>query len=183
MSRCGSKEAFTNFISSASAATQPFNLEEQSCPSRSGSTAQVDPHSSRGRPRRTPDCASDLGSRSEPDRSIVGLGRATRYRAGVGIESAAGLGRLLAQQLVVAGERVIDVPPTLAARVRLLASSRPRRTIQRCIVDGDRRATSLRPASCPTRRPHRDLATARRQASRPHRSAHSGRVSSARDVP
>ena len=39
------------------------------------------------------------------------------------IESAAGLGRLLAQQLVAAGERVIDVPPTLSARVRLLASS------------------------------------------------------------
>jgi len=40
------------------------------------------------------------------------------------IESAAGLGRLLAQQLVGAGERVIDVPPTLAARVRLLSSSK-----------------------------------------------------------
>ena len=38
------------------------------------------------------------------------------------IESAAGLGRLLAQQLVAAGENVIDVPPTLAARVRLLSS-------------------------------------------------------------
>jgi transposase len=40
------------------------------------------------------------------------------------IESAAGLGRLLAQQLVARGERVVDVPPTLAARVRLLASSK-----------------------------------------------------------
>src|SRR5262245_43363456 len=40
------------------------------------------------------------------------------------VESAAGLGRLLAQQLVAAGEQVIDVPPTLSARVRLLASSR-----------------------------------------------------------
>jgi transposase len=40
------------------------------------------------------------------------------------IESAAGLGRLLAQQLIAAGERVIDVPPTLSARVRLLSSSR-----------------------------------------------------------
>lgn len=40
------------------------------------------------------------------------------------IESSAGLGRLLAQQLVAAGERVVDVPPTLSARVRLLASSR-----------------------------------------------------------
>jgi len=38
------------------------------------------------------------------------------------IEGAAGLGCLLAQQLVAAGERVLDVPPKLAARVRLLAT-------------------------------------------------------------
>jgi transposase len=36
------------------------------------------------------------------------------------IESASGLGALLAQQLVAVGERVVDVPPTLSARVRLL---------------------------------------------------------------
>ncbi|HEV3294083.1 MAG TPA: IS110 family transposase [Streptosporangiaceae bacterium] len=36
------------------------------------------------------------------------------------VEGAAGLGRLLAQQLVSAGERVLDVQPKLAARVRLL---------------------------------------------------------------
>jgi transposase len=36
------------------------------------------------------------------------------------IEGARGLGRLLAQQLVAAGERVVDVQPKLAARVRLL---------------------------------------------------------------
>jgi transposase len=40
------------------------------------------------------------------------------------IESAAGLGKLLAQQLLAAGEQVVDVPPTLAARVRLLGSSK-----------------------------------------------------------
>jgi len=40
------------------------------------------------------------------------------------IESATGLGRLLAQQLVAAGENVIDVPPTLAAMVRLLGSTK-----------------------------------------------------------
>lgn len=40
------------------------------------------------------------------------------------IESAAGLGRLLAQQLIAAGERVVDVPPTLTARVRLLGPSK-----------------------------------------------------------
>jgi transposase len=40
------------------------------------------------------------------------------------IESAGGLGKLLAQQLVGAGEHVVDVPPTLSARVRLLGSTK-----------------------------------------------------------
>jgi transposase len=38
------------------------------------------------------------------------------------VEGARGLGSLLAQQLVAAGERVLDVQPKLAARVRLLAA-------------------------------------------------------------
>jgi transposase len=40
------------------------------------------------------------------------------------VESAEGLGKLLAQQLVEAGELVVDVSPTLAARVRLLGSTK-----------------------------------------------------------
>src|SRR4249919_2195680 len=40
------------------------------------------------------------------------------------IESADGLGKLLSQQLVAAGEHVVDVPPTLSARVRLLGSAK-----------------------------------------------------------
>ncbi len=40
------------------------------------------------------------------------------------IESAGGLGYLLAQQLLNAGERVLDVPATLAARVRVLGTGR-----------------------------------------------------------
>src|SRR5690242_14768359 len=36
------------------------------------------------------------------------------------VEGARGLGQLLSQQLIAAGERVLDVPPKLAARVRLL---------------------------------------------------------------
>ena len=38
------------------------------------------------------------------------------------IESAQGMGYLLAQQLVAAGEHVVDVPATLASRVRVLSS-------------------------------------------------------------
>ena len=40
------------------------------------------------------------------------------------IESASGLGYLLAQQLTAAGEDVVDVPPTLSARVRVLDSTK-----------------------------------------------------------
>jgi transposase len=44
------------------------------------------------------------------------------------IEGATGLGALLAQQLVAVGETVLDVPPTLSARVRLLDSTRSDKT-------------------------------------------------------
>jgi len=40
------------------------------------------------------------------------------------VESARGLGYLLSQQLVAAGETVFDVPPVLASRVRVLGSGR-----------------------------------------------------------
>jgi hypothetical protein len=40
------------------------------------------------------------------------------------VESADGLGELLSQQLVAEGEHVIDVPATLAAKVRLLGSTK-----------------------------------------------------------
>jgi transposase len=44
------------------------------------------------------------------------------------IESAGGLGYLLAQQLVGAGETVLDVPATLVSRVRVLATGRSDKT-------------------------------------------------------
>jgi transposase len=40
------------------------------------------------------------------------------------IESAGGMGYLLAQQLVARGEDVLDVPATLASRIRVLATDR-----------------------------------------------------------
>jgi transposase len=40
------------------------------------------------------------------------------------VESANGLGKLLAQELLGAGEQVVDVPSTLSARVRLLGSTK-----------------------------------------------------------
>ncbi|WP_392841344.1 IS110 family transposase [Streptomyces sp. LN500] len=44
------------------------------------------------------------------------------------VEGAGGLGRSLAQQLAAAGENVIDVPSTLSARARLLATGGDRKT-------------------------------------------------------
>ena len=44
------------------------------------------------------------------------------------IEGAEGLGFLLAQQLVTAGETVVDVPATLAARTRVLGTAGRTRT-------------------------------------------------------
>ena len=44
------------------------------------------------------------------------------------VEGACGLGRLLAQQLVAMGERVLDVPATLVSQVRLLERGHGRKT-------------------------------------------------------
>jgi transposase len=44
------------------------------------------------------------------------------------VENAPGLGRALAQWLLADGERVVDVPPKLSARVRLLSNGHGRKT-------------------------------------------------------
>ncbi|WP_371666566.1 IS110 family transposase [Streptomyces sp. NBC_00289] len=44
------------------------------------------------------------------------------------VEGAGGLGHSLAQQLAAAGENVVDVPSTLSARARLLATGADRKT-------------------------------------------------------
>jgi transposase len=43
------------------------------------------------------------------------------------VENAGGLGRHLAQRLAAAGESVVDVPPKLSARVRVLSSGNARK--------------------------------------------------------
>jgi len=91
------------------------------------------------------------------------------------VEGAAGLGHLLAQQLVAAGEQVLDVPPKLAARVRLLqagdtnkndpSDARPvavaalRSAARRREVTAEDHAAVLKIWA----RRHRDLAPARNQ--------------------
>ncbi len=44
------------------------------------------------------------------------------------VESARGLGYLLSQQLVAAGERVVDVPATMASRVRVLSTGKSQKS-------------------------------------------------------
>src|SRR5579859_187806 len=90
------------------------------------------------------------------------------------VEGAGGLGHLLAQQLVAAGERVLDVQPKLAARVRLLAAG----TVNKNDPNDARSVAiaALRSAACPPVRAddhaavlkmwakrHRDLSRARNQ--------------------
>jgi transposase len=90
------------------------------------------------------------------------------------VEGAGGLGHLLAQQLVAAGERVLDVQPKLGARVRLLATGRSNkndpndalsvavaalRSRTRRPVSADDHAAVLRVWS----RRHRDLGRAKNQ--------------------
>jgi transposase len=48
------------------------------------------------------------------------------------VEGARGLGHLLAQQLLACGERVVDVQPKLAARVRLLSTGQVNKNDPEC---------------------------------------------------
>jgi transposase len=91
------------------------------------------------------------------------------------VEGAAGLGHLLAQQLVASGEQVLDVPPKLAARVRLLQSGDTNKN-----DPNDAFSVAVAALRSPAKRPvlaedhaavlkvwakrHRDLARARNQA-------------------
>jgi len=90
------------------------------------------------------------------------------------VEGAAGLGRLLAQQLVAAGERVLDVPPKLASRVRLLEAGDTNKNDPndaRSVAVAALRSRAVRPVAAEDHgavlkiwaRRHRDLARARNQ--------------------
>ena len=68
---------------------------------------------------------AELSVRAAKDQTPQLLAWAARFpERRWAIESAAGLGYLLSQQRVGAGEEVLDVPATLAARVRVLGSGR-----------------------------------------------------------
>jgi len=90
------------------------------------------------------------------------------------VEGAGGLGHLLAQQLVAAGERVLDVQPKLAARVRLLEAGDTNKNDPNdalSVVVAALRARARRPVMADDyaavlkvwSKRHRDLARARNQ--------------------
>jgi transposase len=119
--------------------------------------------------------------RSGPRQLEQLLGWAAAFEAPVwAVESAGGLGYLLAQQLVGAGERVLDVPATLASRVRVLATSKSQKTDRHdalSIAIAALRARDLRPVERADHavvlrllaKRHRDLGRARnRSACRLH---------------
>jgi transposase len=67
-----------------------------------------------------------VSSRRQVDRLLAfAVGWPDRVWA---VEGAAGVGRLLAQQLVARGEHVLDVPPSLSTRVRVLSGRSGRKT-------------------------------------------------------
>jgi transposase len=81
------------------------------------------------------------------------------------IEAAGGLGYLLAQQLLAAGEQVVDIPATLASRVRLLGTGRSEKNDPndaRSVAIAALRATELVPVRV------EDHATVLRLLSRRH---------------
>lgn len=88
----------------------------------------VDPHKASHTAVAIDDRENDLGKlRVNASDGQVGelLAWATRFEHRTwAVESAGGLGFLLARQLVEAGEVVLDVPATLASRARVLASGR-----------------------------------------------------------
>ena len=110
---------------------------------------------------------------AEQARQLVEWAAAWPERAWA-VEGASGLGHMLAQQLVAAGEQVLDVQPKLGSRVRLLASGNTNKT-----DPNDARSVAvaaLRSADCRPVQPddhtavlqvwskrHRDLARLRNQ--------------------
>jgi transposase len=90
------------------------------------------------------------------------------------VEGAAGLGHLLAQQLVATGERVLDVQPKLASRVRLLQAGDTNKNDPndaRSVAVAALRSSTARPVTAEDypavlkiwAKRHRDLSRARNQ--------------------
>jgi transposase len=95
-------------------------------------TIGIDPHKA----SLTAVAVDPSGSRLGQRRLLVNAGTLGQLTAWAGawparrfaVEGAGGLGRPIAQQLAAAGEQVLDVPATLAARARLLSKGGGRKS-------------------------------------------------------
>ena len=92
----------------------------------------VDPHKE-WTPRRCSIEPTRAGTDRGPRRAPSGRNLLTAWANGYGprtwaVECAGGMGYLLSQQLVAAGETVLDVPATLASRVRVLGTGQSTKT-------------------------------------------------------
>ena len=72
-------------------------------------------------------CSLQVRANASQTRRLLDWAASFDNRTGA-IGGAAGLGYLLGQQLVGAGEHVVDVPATLAARVRVLGTGKSNKT-------------------------------------------------------
>jgi hypothetical protein len=92
----------------------------------------VDPHKTSVAVAAVDEAAGELVERASFPQSRAGLGALERWAKRFperrwAMENARGLGRHLAGRLAVAGESVVDVPPKLSARVRVLSTGNARK--------------------------------------------------------
>jgi transposase len=92
----------------------------------------VDPHKTSVAVAAVDEAAGELVERAAFPQSRAGLGALERWAKRFperrwAMENAGGLGRHLAERLAAAGESVVDVPPKLSARVRVLSTGNARK--------------------------------------------------------
>jgi transposase len=92
----------------------------------------VDPHKASVATAVIDEASGDLLERASFPQNSAGLGSLERWARRFperrwAVENAGGLGRHLAGRLAAAGESVVDVPPKLSARVRVLSSGNARK--------------------------------------------------------
>ncbi len=105
---------------------QLWNQRENSCDHRRRPTQGVTYGGRAQRPRRRTRTRRVRATRAQTQR-LLAWAEPFESRTWA-IEGADGLGYLLSQQLLAAGERVLDVPATLAARTRVLGSGQSNKT-------------------------------------------------------
>jgi transposase len=92
----------------------------------------VDPHKASVAVAAVDEASGDLLERASFPQNRAGLGSLERWAKRFperrwAVENAGGLGRHLAGRLAAAGESVVDVPPKLSARVRVLSTGNARK--------------------------------------------------------